>query len=179
MITENFYCRLLSFPFLFLKFQLSLYLAIVLTELTVHFFSSMIKVLETSFAAAFFLFFFFLRCLHGSSRSAEEHIVSWKKHSAVLCSTKQDGTAFQESDCEVIEVTSATCKQEVWNAMTPSRNATENITSSSQGETKTLILFEDVDIIFDDDRGFTAMLLQLAETAKRPMILTSNSKIID
>lgn len=117
--------------------------------------------------------------MHCSFRSAEEHTGSRRKHSAGLCSTKENGIVSQESDCEVIEVTSTVCKQEVWNARTPSQNATENRTSSSQGETKTLILFEDVDIIFDEDRGFTGTLLQLAETAKRPMILTSNSKIID
>eukprot|EP00268_Persea_americana_P056580 TRINITY_DN6691_c0_g1_i9.p1 TRINITY_DN6691_c0_g1~~TRINITY_DN6691_c0_g1_i9.p1 ORF type:complete len:1428 (+),score=321.23 TRINITY_DN6691_c0_g1_i9:161-4285(+) len=114
---------------------------------------------------------------HGFNRwSAEEQTGSRRKHSAGLCSAKENGIVSQESDCEVIEVTSTVCKQELWNAMTPSQNATENRTSSSQGETKTLILFEDVDIIFDEDRGFTATLSQLAETAKRPMILTSNSK---
>lgn len=44
----------------------------------------------------------------------------------------------------------------------------------SQSRSKALILFEDVDTIFDDDRGFMAALLQLAETAKRPIVLTSN-----
>ncbi|KAK6939863.1 hypothetical protein RJ641_029394 [Dillenia turbinata] len=33
----------------------------------------------------------------------------------------------------------------------------------------------DVDIILDEDRGFIATIQKLAETAKRPMILTSNS----
>lgn len=44
----------------------------------------------------------------------------------------------------------------------------------SQSRSKALILFEDVDTIFDDDRGFMAALLQLAETTKRPIVLTSN-----
>lgn len=44
----------------------------------------------------------------------------------------------------------------------------------NQRRSKALILFEDVDTIFDDDRGFMAALLQLAETAKRPIVLTSN-----
>ncbi|ERM95492.1 hypothetical protein AMTR_s00008p00268620, partial [Amborella trichopoda] len=49
---------------------------------------------------------------------------------------------------------------------------------SSSGQTgkKSLILFEDVDTIFNEDRGFLAAILQLAETAKRPIILTSNRK---
>lgn len=47
---------------------------------------------------------------------------------------------------------------------------------SSQNGIKTLILFEDVDATLYEDRGFIATIQQLAETAKRPMILTSNSK---
>ncbi|KAG5601260.1 hypothetical protein H5410_032630 [Solanum commersonii] len=51
----------------------------------------------------------------------------------------------------------------------------EEITANYQGETKTLILFEDVDTALCEDRGFVSTIQQLAETAKRPMILTSNS----
>lgn len=47
---------------------------------------------------------------------------------------------------------------------------------NSQNGIKTLILFEDVDATLYEDRGFIATIQQLAETAKRPMILTSNSK---
>ncbi|KAM0017269.1 putative checkpoint protein Rad17/Rad24 [Helianthus debilis subsp. tardiflorus] len=47
--------------------------------------------------------------------------------------------------------------------------------NNSQNGTKTLILFEDVDVTAYEDRGFIATIQQLAETAKRPMILTSNS----
>ncbi|KAF5787232.1 putative checkpoint protein Rad17/Rad24 [Helianthus annuus] len=46
--------------------------------------------------------------------------------------------------------------------------------SNSQNGTKTLILFEDVDVTAYEDRGFISTIQQLAETAKRPMILTSN-----
>ncbi|KAF3617056.1 putative transmembrane emp24 domain-containing protein p24delta4-like [Capsicum annuum] len=52
----------------------------------------------------------------------------------------------------------------------------EEITVNHQGETKTLILFEDVDTALCEDRGFVSTIQQLAETAKRPMILTSNSQ---
>ncbi|MCO5594772.1 hypothetical protein L7F22_048805 [Adiantum nelumboides] len=40
----------------------------------------------------------------------------------------------------------------------------------------TVLLFEDVDMVFEDDRGFIAAVAQLAATAKRPIILTSNDK---
>ncbi|KAK3258923.1 hypothetical protein CYMTET_32055 [Cymbomonas tetramitiformis] len=42
-------------------------------------------------------------------------------------------------------------------------------------ETKTLILFEEVDTLFEDDRGFMTALATLISTAKRPLILTSNT----
>ncbi|KAM7507737.1 hypothetical protein LguiA_018190 [Lonicera macranthoides] len=51
----------------------------------------------------------------------------------------------------------------------------ENGIANDQSEIKTLILFEDVDATLYEDRGFTTTIQQLAETAKRPMILTSNS----
>ncbi|KAE8076190.1 hypothetical protein FH972_014854 [Carpinus fangiana] len=42
----------------------------------------------------------------------------------------------------------------------------ENGIASHQGEVKPLILFEDVDITFLEDRGFVAAIQQVAETAK-------------
>ncbi|CAM6128187.1 unnamed protein product [Calypogeia fissa] len=44
----------------------------------------------------------------------------------------------------------------------------------SQSKRKTVILFEDVDKHFDEDKGFLTALLQLSKTTKRPIILTSN-----
>ncbi|KAE8793741.1 ATPase family AAA domain-containing protein 5 [Hordeum vulgare] len=41
---------------------------------------------------------------------------------------------------------------------------------------KTLILFEDVDTVFDEDRGFISTILKIAETTRWPIILTSNKK---
>ncbi|MCI23552.1 ATPase family AAA domain-containing protein, partial [Trifolium medium] len=40
---------------------------------------------------------------------------------------------------------------------------------------QTLILVEDVDILFPEDRGCIAAIQQIAETARGPIILTSNS----
>lgn len=48
---------------------------------------------------------------------------------------------------------------------------------NSRAADMTLILFEDVDINFEEDRGLIASIQQIAETAKRPMVLTSNSKV--
>lgn len=49
-------------------------------------------------------------------------------------------------------------------------------TANCQNGVKTLILFEDVDATLCEDHGFITTIHQLAQTAKRPMILTSNSK---
>lgn len=48
--------------------------------------------------------------------------------------------------------------------------------TSSQGEAKPLILLEDVDILFPEDRGFISAIQEIADTGKVPIILTSNSK---
>ena len=47
---------------------------------------------------------------------------------------------------------------------------------NNQVEAKPLILLEDVDIIFLEDRGFISAIQEIAETGKGPIILTSNSK---
>jgi hypothetical protein len=55
------------------------------------------------------------------------------------------------------------------------------VTSGSCGPPPALrrmrvILFEDVDTVFDEDSGFSKALALLSETSKCPIILTSNSK---
>ncbi|KAK3006872.1 hypothetical protein RJ639_016717 [Escallonia herrerae] len=83
----------------------------------------------------------------------------------------------QGSDNEVIELIPLYDNDNSQNASTmPWKSSSEdNITASAQGDIKTVILFEDVDTTLYEDRGFIATIKQLAETAKRPMILTSNS----
>lgn len=53
-------------------------------------------------------------------------------------------------------------------------HAIENTLTSDA--VQTLILVEDVDILFPEDRGCIAAIQHIAETAKGPIILTSNSK---
>ncbi|XP_074263579.1 uncharacterized protein LOC141586296 isoform X2 [Silene latifolia] len=48
--------------------------------------------------------------------------------------------------------------------------------STDQDEIKTLLLFEDVDATLCEDRGFISTIQQLADTGRRPMVLTSNSE---
>ncbi|EPS60379.1 hypothetical protein M569_14423, partial [Genlisea aurea] len=52
----------------------------------------------------------------------------------------------------------------------------ENGPACRQNDTKALILFEDVDACLSEDHGFISSIQQLAETAKRPIILTCNSE---
>lgn len=82
------------------------------------------------------------------------------------------------SGCGVIEVIPLSDEENAPNACGVQRQQVcrEEITANHQGETKALILFEDVDTALCEDRGFVSTIQQLAETAKRPMILTSNSK---
>lgn len=54
-------------------------------------------------------------------------------------------------------------------------------TGATRVANKSLVLFEDVDSVFEDDQGlnsFICTILQLAETSKRPIILTSNSEFV-
>ncbi|CAK9154618.1 unnamed protein product [Ilex paraguariensis] len=85
--------------------------------------------------------------------------------------------ADQGSGNEVIELIPLSDEEDSQNASrVPGKSVCkENKTSSDECNIKTLVLFEDVDATLYEDRGFIATIQQLAETAKRPMILTSNS----
>lgn len=52
----------------------------------------------------------------------------------------------------------------------------ESENGNNQTKVRPLIIVEDVDISFQDDRGFVAAIKQIAERAKGPLILTSNDK---
>eukprot|EP01018_Ginkgo_biloba_P035757 Gb_12785 [translate_table: standard] len=79
----------------------------------------------------------------------------------------------KEKDCAVV---SSAAKYQIFPEREKQINGLDERPAWSQSRSKALILFEDVDIIFDEDRGFMGALLQLAETAKRPIILTSNRR---
>jgi hypothetical protein len=55
-------------------------------------------------------------------------------------------------------------------------DSNDSTIACGQGKLKHLILFEDVDLAFTEDRGFVAAIQQIAEKAKGPVILTSNCK---
>ncbi|KAJ1967725.1 ATPase AAA domain-containing protein 5 [Dimargaris xerosporica] len=51
------------------------------------------------------------------------------------------------------------------------------VSTQSSRSRQLLILIEEVDIVFDDDRGFLTTLQTLARKSKRPIILTSNAPL--
>uniref|UniRef100_A0A5B7B8E5 AAA+ ATPase domain-containing protein n=1 Tax=Davidia involucrata TaxID=16924 RepID=A0A5B7B8E5_DAVIN len=114
---------------------------------------------------------------HWLQWTPENHVVSESKLLLKSSQAIPNTTAAQESNNEVIELIPLSDEEDSQNAHgIPGKfTCKENRTASYKSETKTLILFEDVDATLYEDRGFIGTIQQLAETAKRPMILTSNS----
>lgn len=79
---------------------------------------------------------------------------------------------------EVIELIPLLDDEDSQNASATPRKLICKDRTNRHSDLKTLVLFEDVDAALCEDRGFISTIQQLSETAKRPMILTSNSKII-
>lgn len=104
------------------------------------------------------------------SRPLSNPLGSQCQHVAKSHTTLANGTSTQEFAEEVIE--------NLHNLIGASENGDCEGAQGSchQSEVKPLILFEDVDITFLEDRGFIAAVQQIAETAKGPIILTSSSK---
>ncbi|XP_056136515.1 ATPase family AAA domain-containing protein 5b [Lampris incognitus] len=56
----------------------------------------------------------------------------------------------------------------------PSPGSTDEAVSRSKTTAMSLILFEEVDVVFDDDVGFFTAIKTFMKTTKRPVILTTN-----
>ena len=87
-----------------------------------------------------------------------------------------DGKLTPESDSKIIEVIPISNKDDSIGATTKCASK-ESTIACGRGQLKHLILFEDVDITFTEDRGFVSAIQQIAEKAKGPVILTSNSRV--
>lgn len=81
-------------------------------------------------------------------------------------STLSLSKAAQHVDDEVIEVIHVS-----------NDDNSHGVMGKLDNHVKPLILIEDVDVFFPEDRGFIAAIQQIAEKAKGPVILTSNSKM--
>ncbi|XP_010521243.1 PREDICTED: uncharacterized protein LOC104800189 isoform X2 [Tarenaya hassleriana] len=93
---------------------------------------------------------------YGLTRSLEPPLNFSNEQSLTPTFAVADGSATEE----LIEVTTISDKE------SQSHSDTANL--------KPLILFEDVDICFPDDRGLVSAIQQIAEKAKGPVILTTN-----
>uniref|UniRef100_A0A8B9LE45 ATPase family AAA domain containing 5a n=2 Tax=Astyanax mexicanus TaxID=7994 RepID=A0A8B9LE45_ASTMX len=80
---------------------------------------------------------------------------------------KKAQTADKASSKKSAKVTQSACK---------SQEPVTNTTTEEQGKrtATSLILFEEVDVIFDDDSGFLAAVKTFMTTTKRPVILTTS-----
>ena len=90
-----------------------------------------------------------------------------------------NGETAQEFDNKVIELIPISDEEDSFGAHGASgkRVCNDSETGFGQAKVKPLIVFEDVDISFPEDRGFVAAIQKIAEKAKGPVILTSNSKM--
>ncbi|KAM7256516.1 hypothetical protein ACFE04_012257 [Oxalis oulophora] len=106
---------------------------------------------------------------HCLPRSRNNHGDSLNKLTS-KSEVQRNGKTVQENGIEVVELTSDEESSDGEYFFKDSQ------TSYSQGPLKPLILFEDVDITFSEDRGFINSVIRIAKTAKGPVILTTNSK---
>lgn len=68
------------------------------------------------------------------------------------------------------------CNEEPENQVSQSQGANRSNLPPSALRGLRVILFEDVDIVFEEDAGFLGALTLLARTSKCPIIFTSNCK---
>ncbi|KAI3888792.1 hypothetical protein MKX03_002071 [Papaver bracteatum] len=109
---------------------------------------------------------------HRFSKWSSEDSAGSQLKNILSFSSVQNGNSSDTLNTDVIEVISETCLEEP-EIVEVER---ENLNICNRVTNKSLILFEDVDTIFDEDRGLISTIQQLAEKAKRPMILTCNSQ---
>ncbi|KAF8023632.1 hypothetical protein BT93_F0974 [Corymbia citriodora subsp. variegata] len=112
---------------------------------------------------------------HWLKRSTENQVETQTKNK--LCPAADSVKAEHEGKTQLIELMRLSDEENpCCSAGVEKLMAGVNGASCHQAEVKPLILFEDVDITFLDDRGFIAAIQHIAETAKGPLILTSSNR---
>ncbi|CAH9136284.1 unnamed protein product [Cuscuta epithymum] len=106
------------------------------------------------------------RTQKGATNAEDKHLV--RPFSAAM-------TGTERSRSEVIELIPSLHDVDSQIASATPRDLICKDSTNSHGGLRTLVLFEDFDTALCEDRGFISTIQQLSETAKRPMILTSNS----
>ncbi|XP_034888998.1 uncharacterized protein [Populus alba] len=112
---------------------------------------------------------------HSLEWSQEIHVEPQSNKIAKFPSALPDGKLTPDSDSKIIEVIPILNKDDSLGATTKCASK-ESTIACGRGQLRHLILFEDVDITFTEDRGFVSAIQQIAEKAKGPVILTSNSE---
>ncbi|KAG5250876.1 P-loop containing nucleoside triphosphate hydrolases superfamily [Salix suchowensis] len=112
----------------------------------------------------------------------ESHFLHWSQKTQVepqrnsitkFSSVLPDGKLKQDFYSKMVEVAPMLDEDNSLGA-TVKFDSNDSTIACGQGQLKHLILFEDVDLAFTEDRGFVAAIQQIAEKAKGPVILTSN-----
>ncbi|KAB5568603.1 hypothetical protein DKX38_002396 [Salix brachista] len=112
----------------------------------------------------------------------ESHFLRWSQKTHVepqrnsitkFSSVLPDGKLKQDFYSKMVEVAPMLDEDNSLGA-TVKFDSNDSTIACGQGQLKHLILFEDVDLAFTEDRGFVAAIQQIAEKAKGPVILTSN-----
>ncbi|XP_058724512.1 uncharacterized protein LOC131595988 isoform X2 [Vicia villosa] len=109
-------------------------------------------------------------------KSLVKHSVSLEKRTVNLLPTTAlpDVKAAEEMADDVIEMIAISDVGDN-SPGGASQKLHDNNGALTSGTVQSLILVEDVDIVFPEDRGCIAAIQHIAETAKGPIILTSNS----
>ena len=110
------------------------------------------------------------------SRSQNTALLMWPSGTRKTCSVY---SLAREMGFKVIEVNSSSCRNGKA-LLSNLREATQSHSvrkdeSSKEPARKTLILLEEVDVVFDDlDDGFVSAVCTLISTTKRPIVLTTS-----
>ncbi|GAB2271467.1 hypothetical protein Dimus_006306, partial [Dionaea muscipula] len=115
---------------------------------------------------------------HWLIRRQETPFSSQSKRSAEPSALSIDGAAMQEFENGVIELIAIPDDEDCTRAFEIQKEFDfgDGAIDSDHGKISTLILFEEVDATLCEDRGFVSTIQLLANTGKRPMILTANSE---
>ncbi|KAG5245916.1 P-loop containing nucleoside triphosphate hydrolases superfamily [Salix suchowensis] len=115
---------------------------------------------------------------HSIEWSQEIHVETQSNKIAKFSLALPDGKLTPDYNRKMIEMIPISNKDNSLGATvaTTTCASKESTIACDREQVKHLILFEDVDITFTEDRGFVSAIQQIAEKAKGPVILTSNSE---
>uniref|UniRef100_A0A7N0ZV90 AAA+ ATPase domain-containing protein n=1 Tax=Kalanchoe fedtschenkoi TaxID=63787 RepID=A0A7N0ZV90_KALFE len=111
---------------------------------------------------------------HSVNRLNEHEASQSKQHKS---DSLNDHMKSQEAENEVVEFITVANEDAACSSVDMSAEGphAKNKLPCDRDKLKTLVLFDDVDIAFTEDRGFIGAIQHLARVAKLPIILTTNS----